>query len=450
MNAVGDRIDKWIAELRGPYAQGTEAARKLISAGTDTVPHLIEALKDEKPSAREQAAWALGELAPVAKAAIVALKEALADSKSSVREASAWAIGKFGTDAEVALPDLVAVLHGTAPGDGNVREAAALSLAAIGTPALASLLELLRSDAGDTCGYAAIALKELGPSAAEAVPGLLPHLSHESRFVRHSCVKALGAIGSAAFEAIEPLVAMMGAAGHDVGQRKYCANALIGIGDSSVRPVLLSDLGKADEALEMPAQLRFDDEVLRIIREIGAVAIPDLVWGLKMGMPASSRAYALLVNWNDEATAHLEEAVGDRDLVIRSKARELLQQRQAERSVVATSMLQTHFSATYDRLMAMLRSDKDVQKTKERLASFQAFVVHGSFRKVAALEAQALGLGDESPDHSGPASRIKRLGELLETPLTQLSDEPGLRRAELTDAGHALADWIKANPSWLA
>lgn len=447
---MNDRLDKLIAELRASDVRGREAAQVFADHGQDAVPFLIEVLSSNDPFARQQAARALGELATVAKSAIVPLAERLTDPKQSVREESAWAISKFGQDAEPVLPNLVDVLADDNPENGNVCEAAALSLAAIGAPALPSLLELLDCDAEDTCGYAAIALKELGPAAAEAVPGLLRHLSHESRFVRHSCVKALGAIGPAAFEAIEPLIAMMGAAGHDAGQRKYCANALIGIGESSVRPVLLSDLGKTDEALEMPPQVRFDDEVLRIIREIGAVAIPDVMWGLKMGSPASERAYALLEQWDEQVVAYLEEALQDKDIVIRSKAAELLRQRRDAASVIATSLFKTQFSAAHDRLLALLHSQKDAAKTVQRLRTFAAFVEHGSFRKVAALEAESHGFVDEAPDHSGPAKRIKKLAQTLKLPLTRFSERPGLRRAELTDAGLALADWIKANPSWLA
>jgi len=447
---VNDRLDKLIAELRASDAKGRDAAQVLADHGQDAVPFLIEALSSNDPSAREQAAWALGQIGPEAKSAIKPLIEALRDDAKSVRENAALALGSFGADAAEAVSELVAVLRDDNPGSGNAKEFAAITLAAIGPPVIPSLLELLDCDAEDTCGYAAIALKELGPAGAEAVPGLLRHLSHESRFVRHSCVWALGAIGSAAFEAIEPLIAMMGAAGHDVGQRRYAADALIGIGESSVRPVLLSDLGKTDEALEMPPQIRFDDEVLRIIREIGAVAIPDVMWGLKMGSPASERAYALLEQWDEQVVAYLEEALQDKDIVIRSKAAELLRKRRDAASVIATSLFKTQFSAAHDRLLALLHSQKDAAKTVQRLRTFAVFVEHGSFRKVAALEAESHGFVDEAPDHSGPAKRIKKLAQTLNLPLTCFSEGPGLRRAELTDAGLALADWIKANPSWLA
>ena len=85
-----------------------------------------------------------------------------------------------------------------------------------------------------------------------------------------------------------------------------------------------------------------------------------------------------------------------------------------------------------------------IQKTKERLRTLLRFVEHGSFRKVAAAESKRSGY---ETDHSGPASRLRRLGESLGVPITRICEGQGVKRTELTEEGRALAEWLALN-SW--
>ena len=84
-------------------------------AAKDAVPVLIEALKDESPIIRENAADALGEMGPVAVDAVLALAHVLAgnpdlakakDPYNDVRVSTAFALERIGPAAKEAIPYL--------------------------------------------------------------------------------------------------------------------------------------------------------------------------------------------------------------------------------------------------------------------------------------------------------------------------------------------------------
>lgn len=85
-------------------------------------------------------------------------------------------------------------------------------------------------------------------------------------------------------------------------------------------------------------------------------------------------------------------------------------------------------------------------KTLDRLAVFRSFTVHKSFRNVARQADESA----DNPDHSGPAYKVRKLGESLGVQLTCLSSGPGRSRTELTPAGLALADWLHSRPNLLS
>lgn len=109
------------------------------------------------------------------------------------------------------------------------------------------------------------------------------------------------------------------------------------------------------------------------------------------------------------------------------------------------SALEVRYPEVFVRLRALLSDHVDGPKTCLRLRVLHSFTQHGSFRQVAVEQAKQTGNGD----HSGPAVRIRRLGEELGVSLTRLSNGPGVKRTELTDAGRALAEWITAHPELL-
>jgi HEAT repeat protein len=62
-------------------------------------PALAEALRDQDPFVRREAALSLGRLGPDARAATAALRMALRDRKPDVRKASAEALRRIDTEA---------------------------------------------------------------------------------------------------------------------------------------------------------------------------------------------------------------------------------------------------------------------------------------------------------------------------------------------------------------
>ena len=111
----------------------------------EAVPALIEALKDEDKTARQNAAEALGNMGPDAKDAVPTLIETLKDKYGAVRRAAADALGSIGPDAEEAVPALIEALKNK---DGTVHRAAASALGSIGPDAVPELIEALKNDDG--------------------------------------------------------------------------------------------------------------------------------------------------------------------------------------------------------------------------------------------------------------------------------------------------------------
>ncbi len=70
------------------------------------VKRLTEALLDDDPTIRREAARALGELAPESAVAVTQLTEALRDYNPEVRAAAASALGRMGPGARRAIPAL--------------------------------------------------------------------------------------------------------------------------------------------------------------------------------------------------------------------------------------------------------------------------------------------------------------------------------------------------------
>lgn len=91
------------------------AAGSLAQIGPAAIPALKEALADDKPQVRRQAARALGKMGPDAEAAVSDLTKALNDADPTVREAAAQALGKIGPAAAPAIPDLIKALEEPAP-----------------------------------------------------------------------------------------------------------------------------------------------------------------------------------------------------------------------------------------------------------------------------------------------------------------------------------------------
>ena len=155
-----------------PILHICDAAHGLAATGASAVPALITALQDERENVRASAAYALGEMGPVAAEAVDGLIALLADESEEVRRHATSALGMIKVPSSKTVPALIEVLED-------------------------------REDT-DLAFFAAQALTRIGPDAVEAIPALREALMSESAYVRGFSSEALSRIGTA--EALQALV----------------------------------------------------------------------------------------------------------------------------------------------------------------------------------------------------------------------------------------------------
>lgn len=155
-----------------PILHICDAAHGLAAIGTVAVPKLITALQDERENVRASAAYALGEMGPVAAEAVDGLIALLTDASEEVKRHATSALGMIKVPVSKTVPALIEVLED-------------------------------REDT-DLAFFAAQALTRIGPDATEAVPALREALMSESAYVRGFSAEALSRIGTA--EALQALV----------------------------------------------------------------------------------------------------------------------------------------------------------------------------------------------------------------------------------------------------
>lgn len=201
----------------------TAAEDALLRAGSEAVPALIDALKDDAWGVIMGAVYVLGELRDVR--AVQPLIERLAHSDDHVQHAIADALLKIGS---ITVRPLIHALRGHE--DGRVRRAAAGILGVfrdpLATPALLNAL------AEDTPEVRAAAAASLGSTAdVSAVEGLIWALENdESAAVREAAARALGviALGVSVPRALPALAAALDDS--DWGTRQSAAEMLARLG----------------------------------------------------------------------------------------------------------------------------------------------------------------------------------------------------------------------------
>ena len=197
----------------------------------------IEALGDENPSVRSDAADGLGLLGESAADAIPMLSEALRDDYEPARLNAAYALGAIG---ESAVPALIEKLGSE---NGPTQRMAAYGLAAVGPPAVSALCEALEHENDAVRVEASYALAQIGSGAAPAVSALMEHAKDNNAEVRRYIPEAFGAIGPPAAPAVPTLIDRL-ANDDDVQVRFESALALAQIGPASsdAIPVLKESL----------------------------------------------------------------------------------------------------------------------------------------------------------------------------------------------------------------
>ena len=155
-----------------PILHICDAAHGLAATGVSAVSALATALEDERENVRASAAYALGEIGPVAAEAVDGLVALLTDESEEVRRHATSALGLIKVPVLKTVPALVKVLED-------------------------------REDT-DLAFFAAQALTRIGSDATEAVPALGEALMSESAYVRGFSSEALSRIGTT--EALQALV----------------------------------------------------------------------------------------------------------------------------------------------------------------------------------------------------------------------------------------------------
>jgi HEAT repeat protein len=201
-NDAKTAVPRLIGLLSDPDLRG-EAASALGGIGArDAIPSLITSMKDPDSGFRARAAEALGRIGwerqaaqysspTIARGAIRPLALALKDSDPRVRAAAARALKDIGSEASVAIPELVAAVKDTA---AEVRVAALGAFGRVGRVPAASrgvVLALLKDPDRRVRMAAVGAIDEDALKTAATVAGLLAALEDPDADVRASAAARL-------------------------------------------------------------------------------------------------------------------------------------------------------------------------------------------------------------------------------------------------------------------
>lgn len=175
------------------------------------VPQLTDALENENPEIRREAARTLGRIGAMAKTAVPALQKRLSDPVEPVRRESLIALAEIGSDNPSLVEDFMRVLN---EGNPSLRSIACYALGRMGPaakPALPMLRRFLLSRDLHEKTVAAWALVQIGADA-ETVQSAIPLLivavrRNENPEIRVEAIKALGKVGADSAEVKEALTA---------------------------------------------------------------------------------------------------------------------------------------------------------------------------------------------------------------------------------------------------
>ena len=188
VEALGDlrdpsAIPALMGALTGDQYSGIrwKAVEALTKIGSDSVPPLVEVLKNPDPDIRWKAAVALGEIGD--QRGIAPLVELLGDSDRFVRSRAVYALVRIGPSA---VPSLTGTLGHP---DIGVRIAAVEALGKIGDrPSIDALARALADPSPEVRQEAISALSNQGE---KAIPVLSARIHDPDRFIRRRAVLAL-------------------------------------------------------------------------------------------------------------------------------------------------------------------------------------------------------------------------------------------------------------------
>jgi HEAT repeat protein len=262
---MGERqvgIDRLIQSIREGKTKASDYLVKLGKADQKIIVALLQALKDESSTVREEAAEALGLLGKPDQEVIVALLQALkGDTNSNVRNQAAEGLGRLGkADTNI----IAALLQALKDREFYVRGQAAAALGKLGK-ADHDLIDALLQAMNDKESYvqyqATEALFKLGKTEPKVIAALFQAMKNEYDGVRCEAAVALGRLGKEDQKIIDAL-----------------CQALRNNSEYIIREQaaeVLGDLGNAEPKVINALLYALKDEYLRI-REQAANALGHL------------------------------------------------------------------------------------------------------------------------------------------------------------------------------
>jgi HEAT repeat protein len=168
--------------------------------GVVALPRLMELLEDGDMDCRIKAAWAVWRLGQKKHEKVVPiLRQALKDAKDTTRSKALRVVRRMGKDADDAFPEIAACA--TEDPDPSIRLHALSLLMGFGRPAIPFLVKALHDRDSSHAIGAAMALRDFGPEAKEAVPALEALLRHSYEPLRINALFALQRIDPEQFPA---------------------------------------------------------------------------------------------------------------------------------------------------------------------------------------------------------------------------------------------------------
>lgn len=182
---AADSLLKLLSDHDAPVRVSAAVALWQVERHPKAIPALESMLRDRSVSTAYEAASALGELGTEAEPAVPALIAALAYEDDDMRRTAAYVLGRVGPAAIPAVRGLLATT------DERTKCQAVEALGWIGSASVSALTECLADPGPSVRRAAARALGRLGAAAKPAEPALVKAVSDPDRDVRDAAALAL-------------------------------------------------------------------------------------------------------------------------------------------------------------------------------------------------------------------------------------------------------------------
>jgi serine/threonine-protein kinase len=288
----------------------------------------IESLRHSHAAVRAEAARALGDLGPAAKAGVPALIAVLDDSDPEVRGSAVRALERIGGSATLAVPSLIRLSKSDE--SESVRHLALHALGNIRTDST-GLNRIIRvaltvGGAGLVVGCVFWAWRRLGPVA---VPLLIEDLRSDRVAVRRRATRVLSLLGANANGAVPALLQALKDGDEGVRRGADVALGKIGLDNKTAIPDLVAALRDKDPFVRTRAAV-----LLGKVGPAAKSAIPTLIGTLKDPIDLV-RVEAVQALGRIDVEAHfairpLTEAARDKSYSVRQAASALLRRVQTD------------------------------------------------------------------------------------------------------------------------